>query len=294
MTGPFVSWIASYPRSGNTWVRALLIAYQQGDLFDVNRLEPIPGEPPPAFYRMLWPGAEEYEKLDWAHMRALALRNYYETRRSKEFVLKTHTANINLSGVHLIPRGYTNRAVYVVRDPRDVLCSCAAYFGKSHRKMLDLMFERGHMLTDENTGVWQFVSSYKNHIVGWIKEKSFPVHVVRYGDLLRQPEYELEKMLKFLDPDCAIDVKCISSAVEKCEIQQFRDIEATRGFRERPPGVERFFGAAKEGRWRKELKTELADELIDRLGLEDSVCKFSTDLGDASVVNGTEAAAIRN
>ena len=265
MSEPFVSWIASYPRSGNTWVRALLLAYQQGDNFNLNRMDGIPGEPPPSYYRGLWSGAGDYDLLDWAHMRPVALRNYYEHRRNNPFVLKTHTANAKINGVHLIPRGLTNRAVYVLRDPRDVLCSCAKYHSKTHEQMVELMLNAGHCLIDKGTGIWQFLSSYATHVRGWTSEKEFPVHVVRYGDLLERPAHELSKMLKFFAPDEEVNVGLVARAVEVCSIGNCRKTEADIGFRERPPQVDRFFGSATEGGWRAELAPEIADRLVGQL-----------------------------
>lgn len=261
---PFINWVASYPRSGNTWVRALLLAYQQGDRFSLNHMEGIPGEPRPAYYRMLWPGKDEPTNLDWAHMRALALRTYYETRRTKEFVLKTHTANVALKGVHLIPRGYTNKAIYVLRDPRDVLCSCARYFNKSHEEMLRLMLEPGHVLTDKNETL-QFASSYANNVSGWTREKEFPVFLVKYGELLRDPGLVLCGMLKFLGTK--INLEAVKAAVNATGIGTFRAIENRQGFREKPPEVGTFFGKGAEGVWRDELTPALADKLLEGLGL---------------------------
>lgn len=257
--------MASYPRSGNTWVRALLLAYREGERFDLNRMDGIPGEPSPAYYRELWAGEEEPNNLDWAHMRALALRYCYETRRHKEFVLKTHTANIKLADIHLIPRGYTNVAIYVVRDPRDVLCSCARYFSQTHEKTLKLMLDPRHVLVDEKSGTKQFVSSYANHVKGWTGEKTFPVHVVRYGDLVREPAVQLTNMLKFLNPDLLVDPDQVDAAVGRCAIDAFRAVEKAQGFRERPLDAGQFFGEGREGVWRTTLAPALADELINRL-----------------------------
>lgn len=260
--GRFTTWVASYPRSGSTWVRALLLAYQQGPDFNLNRMDGIPGEPGPSFYRALWPGKEHYDKVDWAYMRPVALRHAYEHRRHKNFVLKTHTANVKLEGIQLIPPAYTNRAVYVIRDPRDVLCSCARYFGKGHEEMLKLMGDPKHALTDPRTEMLQFVSSYANHVQGWTRKTDFPVHVVRYASLVENPEGELGKMLLFLDPEMEIDAERIKMAVGMCCVDTFREQEKMHGFREKPPGVEEFFGKGKTGGWREELSGELAERVV--------------------------------
>lgn len=261
MSKPFINWIASYPRSGNTWLRALLLAYREGDDFDLNRMQGIPGEPSPAYYRMIWSGKEEYDLNDWAYMRAIALKNAYESRRTKDFVLKTHTANVAIGGTPLIPKSYTNKVVYIVRDVRDVLCSCSRYFNKSHDEMLDLMENENHMLTDEKSGIWQFVSSYAMHLKSWANEKSFHVYGVKYSALLEDPTSELIKILRFFDPDAEVNLKEVKRAVHMTIKKNFIDKEKADGFREKPPGVKTFFNTG-ETEWKDELDPNVIERAV--------------------------------
>lgn len=157
---PFITWIASYPKSGNTWLRALLCAYVQQEAFRVNGMDMIPGEAPDPLYRILWSGSEPYSIYDWACMRPMALRYQYESCRYPDFMLKTHTANIGVDDMALIPRSYTQRAIYVIRDPRDVLVSCAHYFEKTYEQVWEDMRKPQHCLSAPDGGTWQFCSSY--------------------------------------------------------------------------------------------------------------------------------------
>lgn len=258
---PFINWVASYPRSGNTWVRALLLAYRQGDLFDINRMEAIPGEPNDPVYRLIWPGKDSYDAGDWVHMRATALLYAYETSRHKPFVLKTHTANIKVHDVPLIPKNYTNKALYIYRDPREVLCSCAKYFDKTHEQMLELMLNEKHALTDDKSGVIQFLSSYKMHVKGWLQEKTFPVMGVKYSDLVKDPGGMLISILKFFDPDIRIDMDRAKFAVDVTGLKRLRKTEKKKGFREKPPGVKKFFGTGGE-HWSEVLDSEIEERLM--------------------------------
>lgn len=265
---PFVSWIASYPRSGNTWVRSLLLAYRQGTSFDLNRMEAIPGEPSPAFYRMLWPGIDPYEGEDWVHMRPLALRYMYETRKFNPFVLKTHTANLRLYGASLIPSVYTNKAVYIYRDPREVLLSNSKYLGKTHEEMLELMLADFYKLTDDAKGNWQFISSYRKHVKSWMNHNDFPVLGVRYSDLVKDPGGMLISILRFFDPDIEIDFERAKFAVKATSLGRLKKQEEEDGFREKPPEVGQFFGTSKDS-WQEELDPDIADRLMDGIFKDD-------------------------
>ena len=129
---PLINWLASYPKSGNTWVRTLLYAYKFGNV----QLDQIKGFVtsdllPGAWFAAApvpWGMLTDDQKL---LVRYTALMIIATTASQDRLIVKTHCACGKMNSVDLIPNELTEKAVYIVRDPRDVTISYARHMGKS-------------------------------------------------------------------------------------------------------------------------------------------------------------------
>lgn len=269
MAQPFVDWLASYPKSGNTWVRSLLDAYRYQDKFHLNTMDTVSSEPKIATYLGMWNTTDEYGLYDWAAMRAPALRQYYESHRTNEhFVLKTHCANVYMSDIPLISSVYTRKAVYVVRDPRDVLVSSAKYFRNDFDTQWKLMRADDHMLgTWDHKLTFQPCASWRMNVLSWLTDPKFPVLRVRYEDLLSDTAAAFTAILEFYGIE--VDQIKVVRAVELTSFDRMQKAEKDHGFNDNLPQEERpekgeacpFFRSGTSGQWKQSLTEELADEV---------------------------------
>ena len=124
-----IIWISSYPKSGNTFLRAMLSAffYSEDGIFKQNYLKNI-AEFPRDFFELkpsnnFLNEVEEYEKIQ---------KKISNTNKEIIF-LKTHLANLTINKIiPTINKDYSMCAIYIVRDPRNVILSLKNHYNLIH------------------------------------------------------------------------------------------------------------------------------------------------------------------
>lgn len=282
-------WLASYPKSGNTWVRAIVTALgTHPELFGVDHLSS--GSQPHHVGAALgvfgldtrWLTDDETQLVRDALTRRLSA-----TGDSGAPVLrKTHeTYRAGAPGVAPFPVEATRAAILVVRDPRDVACSSAAFFGTTVDEAIEAMGKDGgepsaNVARSQTAQPW---GTWSSHACSWLADDvPFPVHVVRYEDLVADAVATLHPVFTAVGIDCSREE--LAAAVEQARFDRLQDSEAERGFRGTHPNTEQFFRRGVDGGWRDELTDDqvamIEDdhaEVMARLGYSPSV---SIDVSD--------------
>ncbi len=253
-----VTWLASYPKSGNTWVRCLLQAYRCNGYLDINDMHTGVGDASACYTRAVspLPLKDLGQRGQWL-LRPAALLNGMMSI-AKPRIFKSHTANINVPGLPaFIPFELTHRAIYVIRDPRSVALSVSAFFQLSMPKTVEQMNSNEFWIGDSPTQdgmvqIPQLVTSWSNHVRSWCGEQRYPVHVVKYEDLLEDPLKELQEVVEFMGLE--FDEARGKRAVNAAKLSKLRKAENEVGFSEYRLKPERgsFFNAGGT-RWQQEL-----------------------------------------
>lgn len=249
-----INWLASFPKSGNTWVRLFYQAYVSGNAGINSDLRITLTDSYESLYQGICPiPLERLEKQDFALLRGAALVNLIGTGLRSHLVVKTHNANIDINGVPLIPTRVTNSAVYLVRDPRDVACSYAAHLGKDVDQIIQIMGDEWAGLRT-NVVVPQFTCAWSKNVLSWA-DKAF---VVRYEDLCVNPVHWFTKILEVWgiepEPDRVVE------AAEMTTIDKFQAQETEEGFSEINPG--RTFFRQGGSTWRDTLTDKQARQIV--------------------------------
>jgi hypothetical protein len=246
-------WFASYPKSGNTWLRFLLEAYRRSGVLDINDMRIttsdggatiIQGVSPLPFKDLGYRG----EML----LRPAALMNLL-ARLSRPTWVKTHFANVQPEGLpHCIPKEMTEKAVYVVRDPRSVFLSFSKFYRLPIEMTADAMSSEEFTIGGDGVFATQLLGSWSAHVASWVSEKNYPVHVVKYEDMIADAGKELTEVLEFLEQD--VDPEIVKLAVEAADIRKLSDKESADGFNESAGeiGSGTFFSGGGT-RWENEL-----------------------------------------
>lgn len=257
------TWLASYPKSGNTWVRMLIHAYYQNGYVDINHSPYTFGDQGEYWLRAVSPlPPEDLGEGMKLMLRPACLLNQLASMVEEPRLIKTHYANARVSDLpHFIPHQLTERAVYIVRDPRDVVTSLADYVDTSVENAVSNMNNDTYALQNEY-GLTHYLASWSTHVRSWIQEERYPVAVLKYEDLLGDTLGEFIQLLEFLKID--IDEKRAARAVKACEISKLQHQEAKKGFREdkrqeKKPNT-RFFRKG-GSRWLKELDPKFANQI---------------------------------
>ena len=274
-------WLASYPKSGNTWFRAVHAAWRTGTQVQLNHLD-VDGT---------YAGTAWREQIDAELGIVSSLLTDHEinavrprvaeiidARSSGPHLRKTHQAyELGPLGEPVVSSDATRCALYFVRDPRDVAVSFAHHLQRSHASTVQLMADTDGAIGPDDQGgarvVREHLSTWSEHVRGWLDDPPFPVLSIRYEDCTTDPVGVFGAALRFagLEPDDGN----VGSAVASARFDRLQSQEAGDGFRERPVAINQFFRRGIAGAWRDELAPALAEQIatdhqsmMDRLGYQ--------------------------
>lgn len=255
-----VVWLASYPKSGNTWVRMFLSAYRSGVL-DINNLPFVGGDLQRVFYQSVASSPiTEMTDTEVMLLRNAALLQMTEFYNWNPLVMKTHSINGLYDGTPMIPPALTAAAIYVVRDPRDVVMSYARHLGVMHKQAEKDMEHEGTRIVDSRSGLFHVLSSWSNHVRSWAGA-DFPVALVRYEDLIEDPRRNFTAILQFLGIE--IDKERFNNALRLTKLDNLRDQELKKGFVENPKEAKgRFFGKG-GSKWQVQLDKRISARIAE-------------------------------
>lgn len=267
MTGQIV-WLASYPKSGNTWLRAVHTALTDGAKLDINRLY---GSVPAL--RALFDQALAVRSADLSPAEVDSLRpradEVMAPLLAEEALQKIHDGLFEgPDGELIVSTKATRAALYIVRDPRDVAVSWAHHADVSLADAVEglcspracLSIPRGGL----NTQVQQRLGTWSQHVRSWTDEPPFPVHVVRYEDCLADPVSTFHTAFNFAGIQATTED--VANAVALASFERLKAQEAAKGFRERQSRRSPFFRSGAAGGWRAVLPPVLAQRLLDEHG----------------------------
>jgi len=255
-----ISWLASYPKSGNTWVRFFLTAYRFGHLNINNNIPYIRGDLDAYTYQILSPRRlKDIPYTGHLLLRHAVLLHKIYAKKYDPIILKTHHSRVSIHGIDLFPPQYMSKSVYIVRDPRDVVCSYNKHMGN---KDIDLsinnMSAEDAVFQDKSTDLFMFTYSWRQHVISWNKDDTL---VIRYEDIKTHPDQMFKLILKQYNLD--VDDDRVTEAISLSDIERLKRQEAKDGFIEKKY-QEKFFGGG-EG-WRNELTEEQVRRIEEENG----------------------------
>lgn len=262
-------WLASYPKSGNTWLRSFIhnYVYAPDAPYDINRLSDFTtGESGASLYHRHDPRpASQYSLEDVARMRPLVHRDL--TEAFPELVLvKTHNALLVDHEVPLVTPEVTAGAIYIVRDPRDVAISYSHHLGLPLDEVIELMANPETIAPGNDMKVYERISSWSVHVHFWTRRQNSRLHVMRYEDMQRNPEKAFDDVLRFLgvEPEPARFARALRfSSFDRSQKQ-----EREHGFKEKPEAAASFFRSGRSGDWQNILTADQIDQIERDHGLE--------------------------
>ncbi|MGH6718605.1 MAG: sulfotransferase domain-containing protein [Alphaproteobacteria bacterium] len=249
-----IIWLASYPKSGNTWLRAFLhnLLRNPDRPFDINRLTAFSlGDSLPQFYQRLDPRPPaELSFEEVAHLRPSVHRLMTEASPDNVFV-KTHNALVEDYGVPLITLELTAGTIYVVRNPLDVAISYSHHLGWTIDDTIKLLGASAARTPTGENFVSEKMCSWSLHVESWTQRPHPALHVVRYEDMHIQPIRTFAGVARFLG--LKPPRERLEKAIRSSSFRVLQEQEKRHGFIERSPLTERFFRAGQMGEWKRVL-----------------------------------------
>jgi len=262
-----IVWLASYPKSGNTWTRVFLTNYLRdaAEPADVNDLD----NGPIASHRLGFDECVGIEASQLPPRIATRLRpEVYRTlaREASDLLfIKVHDAwRLTDVGMPMFPADTTAAVIYLLRNPLDVAVSFAHHSGLSAERTVANMCDSAFTMSESSARLGnqlpQHTGTWSEHVRSWVDDSGLPLTVVRYEDLRADTVGVFGQVLDFIG--VAVEPERLSRAVEFSRLEELQRQEAIAGFQERSPTASApFFRRGEIGSWRQELGEDLVGQL---------------------------------
>lgn len=255
-----IVWLASYPKSGNTWARIFLNNYIVDGAVpaDINKLE----EGMHAGTRELFDRLTGVESSDLTAAEIDRVRPWmyqqWVTETDETLFVKVHDAwRHNVDGEPIFPAAITRTAVYIIRNPLDIVASFANHYALTLDETIIAMANSFYALANSthklSRQLPQFVGSWHDHVTSWTETATLPVHLMRYEDMCLNPTETFGKLIQVMG--LPLEPKRLAKAIRFSSFDQMKQQETAVGFTERGAGIDSFFRQGKFGGWQSELTT---------------------------------------
>lgn len=272
-----IIWLASYPKSGNTWIRSFLFnminiiggedpssqkidAINEYSIWDISakRYEEILGKPPAA-----------KDKSAVAAARPKVQEKIADELSGLSLV-KTHNALVMDRGHPTINTKVTSGAVYIVRNPLDVAISFAHHMGKTVDEAILRMATRDLETEIVKKSVHEVYGSWSQHVYSWTRKPNPAIYVMRYEGLSRDPERVFGALASHLliRPTKAQ----LAEAIDLSSFDRLRAQEDESGFKMKPETADKFFRKGKPGEWKEVLNEAQIKKIVT--GHRDQMKRF--------------------
>ena len=262
-----IYWLASYPKSGNTWMRILLTNYLRNadEPADINSLDGGPiASARQAFDDHVGLEASDLTQDEIERYRPFVYDQISEAAK-EQLYLKAHDAfTYTPYGYPLISKAATAGVIYLLRNPMDVAVSFAHHSASTVERMVRKMGEADFAFVSNprtlHNQLRQRLLTWSGHVTSWVDEPGLRVIVVRYEDLKADTLGKFREVIRF----CGLedDPARLEKAVRFSQFEEAKKQEQEHGFGEKMPGSDAFFRKGQVGSWREELTPELAQKLI--------------------------------
>ena len=275
-----IIWLASYPKSGNTWVRSFISSIlftKDGDV-DLSKLENISQFPLRSQFTNYIDDLQDVKKVyqNWSNV-----QNYMNLDNKIKF-LKTHHVNCKIENFEFTDDNNSLGVIYIVRDPRNVACSVKNHFSlENYDEVKNFLFREHNWLgviTDKkikplDNKIPTLISSWKTNYLSW-KNKTKNYLLIKYENLLENPYLEFGKISKYLENHLNVkfDEKKIKKAIETCSFRNLQQLETDGKFKEQTVDKQnksvKFFHLGPENDWKKNLDKNISREIENKFKAE--------------------------
>jgi hypothetical protein len=264
-----IVWLASYPKSGNTWLRIFLyhitrmmvgVPLEGNDLHQLDRSSVYEARLFTLFEQIL---GKPVAMSDWREIVPIRPQVHAEiVKRARRMIfVKTHMGLTRIMNAPTINLGVTLGAIYVVRNPLDVVLSISNHLGMTLDDAITVMCLPGYYAPSGSEEVYEPWASWSENVESWTGKRSEIIHIIRYEDMLTNPIKVFRSVTNHLKQNPTPEQ--VAEAVELSSFSRLSSIEKEADFRERSAFAERFFRVGRAGQWKDKLSEDQIRRLVD-------------------------------
>ena len=266
-----IIWIASYPKSGNTWLRSLLSSYlyTNDGTFNFDLLKKIQQFPGVPYFRFFLKDFKDIKKVSnyW-----IAAQDRINLLNEGFTFMKTHSALCTLENNSFTNKINTKAVIYVVRDPRNLITSISHHYSLDTEEAYNFIVNKQKIISksewgSEDFGIATVLGSWSQHYKSWKNLKFAPILIVKYEDLIADTKNSFITIINFLKEfmNIKIDQKKISNTIDNCSFDKLAELEKKRDFMEAVPLNKdnkklKFFYLGKKNNWKNLLDPQIVNK----------------------------------
>ncbi len=276
-----IIWLASYPKSGNTWVRSFLnsLLFNKNSEANLSEIGKIDQYPKRSHFINLVSEIDNLEKLSLNWIKSQKILN--EDNKIK--FLKTHHALCKYQNSFFTNGEVSLGTIHIVRDPRNVISSILYHYSKNnYTEAKNFLFDENKALGKKfdlkdpnvNRNIFTVISSWKSHYNSWKQFKKNYL-LIKYEDLIRDPHKEFNKLVEYLSKllNLKFEAKKIELAVRSNSFENLKRLEKENGFAEAVSDKEtgekkRFFNLGPDNDWEKLIDKKLREDIEKEFKIE--------------------------
>ena len=270
-----IIWLASYPKSGNTWIRAMLSAllYAENGCFDIRHLQKIPQYPTRKDFKNLVNDRKNIKEI---------MKHWITTQDilnldNKIKFFKTHNALCKIENYPFTNNENTLATIYIVRDPRNVITSITNHYNYSYEEAKDFMFNSSQAIISndkDDNSIGTLLGSWSDHYNTWTKNNK-NLLIIKYENLILNTKNEIKKIINFIKKYKKINTN--ESKINNCIItssfENLKKIEDKGLFEENMKNKKtgkkiNFFYLGKANKWENLLDIKIKLEIEQKFSKE--------------------------
>jgi len=272
-----IIWLASYPKSGNTWVRSMIAALMHTDdgVFHFDLLDQIKQFPSKNYFKNF--------TNDFANIHEI--KKYWESAQDlinlddKIKFFKTHHINCKIDQYNFTNKKNTLATIYIIRDPRNLVNSISNHYSKSledsKKFLFDSKFITGFKKDGdlEENGLKTLIGTWSEHYKFW-KNNNANFLLIKYEDLINNTNSELNKIITFIKKFTPIQTNEIKNknVIRTTSFNYLKNLEEKGSFNENAyesiDKKKKFFNLGPENNWENTLDKKIKDEIESKFSAE--------------------------
>jgi|TARA_B100001093_G_scaffold513430_1_gene585369 hypothetical protein len=269
-----IFWIASYPKSGNTWLRALISSYfySEDGNYNENLIKLIDQFPTRKFLKDF-----DYDKKIVGDTSKFWIKAQEKINKDKKLkFFKTHNAFGKVNGFDFTNSSNSLGGIYIVRDPRNVITSVKNHYDLDDDRAIKWMANKNNYIYDVEKvkevgyGDFQFISSWDTNYKSWKVQNKIPIKFIKYEDLNEQTYSVVLDIIKFINKltnnSNKINKNKLKNTLNSTSFEKLKKKEKTHGFSEAVSSITTnekitFFNLGPKNDWKKILNEDLKNRI---------------------------------
>ena len=269
-----IIWLASYPKSGNTWVRAIIssLLYSDDGIFKFSFLKKIDQFPEKKYFKDF---VKDFGNFDLIKKNWILAQDKINLNNNIK-IFKTHQGKYTVNNDDFTNNENTKAIIYIVRDPRNIVTSISNHFTKSVNESLKFMLSNSvigdnksfeESIKDKNSRMLTLLGKWNDHYRSWTRKKD-NLLLIRYEDLILNPKSEINRISMFLKNymEFKVNNEKLDNIIKTTSFENLKKLEKEETFNEgvldkKTKNKVNFFYMGSKNRWEKLLNKEITQSI---------------------------------